>query len=135
MIEKMAEDHQGKVLLLQYCKDIDTWAERWAVGSGDLQIGREINGYFKQYLSNCIDRKCAKSTIKIYARYLLAMGQELIHCLREDDSDRQLSAKEIILKYTDSSSSAYWCHAHDGFEHRRYDSVCKQLFKFVVNIS
>ena len=135
MIKKMAANNQSQLLLLQYCKDIDTWPERWVGESTDIQIGRKINDYFKQYLIDCIERKCAKSTIKIYARYLLALGKELIRFLHEDDSDRQLSAMELILKYTDSSGDAYWRHAHDGFEQRRYDSVYKQLFKFVVNIS
>ena len=118
-------------LLLEYCKDINDWPARWEIVEDDLIIGQAITEQFKLFLIDRIEKKRAKSTIKIYARYLWALGGELIRQINEDDSERRLSAKEVILKYIDNSGGPYWRHARDEYEHMRYDSVCKQLFKFI----
>jgi hypothetical protein len=122
-------------LLLKYCRDIDEWSDRWEIEKADLKIGHAITKYFKQFLIDRIEKGRAKSTIKIYAHYLWALGGELIRQINEDESERQLSAKNLILKYVDDSGGPYWRHARDELEHARYDSVCKQLYKFITGNS
>ena len=121
-------------MLFEYCKDINEWPIRWALDNSDIQIGNSINEYFKLFLIDRIEKNRTKSTIKIYARYLLVLGGELIRHIN-DDNNKQLSSKDIFLKYIDSSGGPYWRHARDDFTHARYDSVCKQLFKFVTGNS
>lgn len=119
-------------LLHQYCKDIDEWSSSWEIAEADLAIGQAVTEHFKQFLINRIEKGRAKSTIKIYARYLWALGGELIRHINEDENERRLSAKGLILKYVDDAGGPYWRHAYDELEHARYDSVCKQLFKFIT---
>lgn len=122
-------------LLYAYCKDINDWANRWEIVEVDLTIGQAITEQFKLFLIDRIEKGRAKKTIKTYASYLWALGGELIRRINEDDSERQLSAKKLILKYIDDAGGLYWRHAYDEADHARYDSVCKQLFKFMTQTS
>jgi hypothetical protein len=84
---------------------------------------------------NRIQKGRAKSTIKIYAGYLWALGGELIRKINEVEDERKLSAKQLILKHISESGGPYWRHARDGLDHEKYDSVCKGLYKFMTNQS
>jgi hypothetical protein len=118
-------------MLYEYCKDIEDWPARWEIVEADLTIGQAATEQFKRFLIDRIEKGRAKSTIKIYAYYLWALGGELIRQINEDDSERRLLAKALILKYIDDSGGPYWRHARDELEHARFDAVCKQLFKFI----
>lgn len=133
MLSELSSNKKKFSLLLEYCKDIDAWPDRWAISGSDIKIGKSFNEYFKLFLVDRIEKRRAKSTIKIYARYLLALGGELIRQCNDDGSEQQLSAKDHILKYVDDSGGPYWRDAYDDFERMRYNSVCKQLYKFLNN--
>lgn len=119
-------------LLYTYCKDIDNWPEKWEIAEEDILIGKSITEQFKLFLLDRIGKGRAKKTIKNDATYLWVLGGELIRSINEDDDERQLSANDLILKHIDDSGGPYWRHACDEVEHSRYDSVCKQLFKFMT---
>ena len=74
----------------------------------------------------------AKKTIRTYAGYLWALGGELIRQINEYENERELSARDLILKYIDNSGGPYWRHAYTEEDHEKYDSVCRQLFKFMT---
>ena len=118
--------------LYMCCKDIDSWPEGWEIDEEDIVIGNSITEQFKLFLLERIDKGRAKKTIKNDATYLWVLGGELIRAVNENDRERQLPARELILKYIDDSGGPYWRHACDEAEHSRYDSVCKQLFKFMT---
>lgn len=134
MLAELSSNKKDLSLLLAYCKDINEWPGRWAIDNSDIPIGKSINEYFKLFLIDRIEKNRTKSTIKIYARYLFALGGELIRHIN-DDNNKMLPSKDIFLKYIDSSGGPFWRHSRDDFTHARYDSVCKQLFKFVVGNS
>ena len=119
-------------LLYLYCKDIENWPARWEIVKEDIPIGRAITEKFKLFLLDRIKKGRAKKTIKNYADFLWVLGGELIRSINEDDDERQLSADDLILKYIDDSGGPYWRHACDEIEHAKYDSVCKQFFKFMT---
>lgn len=119
-------------LLLRYCKDINDWPDSWEIDETDIEIGKAIVEQFKPFLIDKIEKGLAKKTIKTHALYLWALGGELISRINEDETERSLSARKLILKYIDESGGPYWRHANDEAEHMRYDSVCKQLFKFMM---
>ena len=119
-------------LLYKYCKDIDNWPDKWEIAEEDIVVGKSIAEQFKLFLLDRIDKGRAKKTIKNDATYLWVLGGELIRAVNENERERQLPARELILKYIDDSGGPYWRHACDEAEHSRYDSVCKQLFKFMT---
>ncbi len=119
-------------LLIQYCKNIDEWPSRWEIDAADLIIGQAINDYFKSFLLEKIEQGRTRKTIRITGDYLWALGGELIRQINEDESERKLSAKDLILKYVDDGGGPYWRHAANELDHARYDSVCKQFFKFIT---
>lgn len=123
---------RGHDLLLQYCKDINNWPDSWEIDDIDIEIGKAIIEQLKPFLIEKIEKGRAKKTIRTYAYYLWALGGELISLINEDETERRLSARELLLKYIDESGGPYWRHANDEAEHARYDSVCKQLFKFMI---
>lgn len=127
---KSAKNHID--LLYVYCKDIDNWPAKWEIAEEDIVIGKSITEQFKIFLIDRIDKGRAKKTIKNDATYLWVLGGELIRAINENETERQLSARALILKYIDESGGPYWRHAFDETEHSRYDSVCKQLFKFIT---
>jgi hypothetical protein len=119
-------------LLHVYCKDIENWPARWEIVKEDLTIGWAITEQFKLFLLDRIKKGRAKKTVKNYADFLWVLGGELIRSINENEDERQLSANDLILKYIDDSGGPYWRHANDEAGHARYDSVCKQLFKFMT---
>lgn len=119
-------------LLYTYCKDIDIWPNKWEIAEEDIVIGKAITEQFKLFLLDRIDTGRAKKTIKNDAAYLWVLGGELIRAINENDRERQLPARDLILKYIDDSGGPYWRHACNEIEHSKYDFVCKQLFKFMT---
>lgn len=118
--------------LLVYCKNINDWPDSWEIDEIDIEIGKAIVEQFKPFLIEKIEQGRAKKTIKTYAGYLWALGSELISQLNQDETERHLSARELILKYINESGGPYWRHASNEADHERYDSTCKQLFKFMI---
>lgn len=119
-------------LLHQYCKDIDEWPDRWEIDAADIAIGQAINNYFKLFLIDKIEQGRTKKTIRITGNYLWALGGELIRQINYHRKERKLSAKNLILKYVNESGGPYWRHANNEIDHAKYDSACKQLFKFMT---
>jgi len=119
-------------LLLKYCKDINDWPESWEIDEDDIEIGKALVEEFKPFLIEKIEKGRSRKTVRTDSHYLWALGGELISKLNEDETQRKLSAKKLILEYIDESGGPYWRHADSDEEHVRYDSVCKQLFKFMV---
>ena len=130
--QKKQPSPQLESLLLAYCKNIDTWADSWEIGEKDQKTGEAIVEEFKLFLINRIEKGRAKKTIKNCANYLWVLGGELIRRVNDDESERRLTVRKLILKYVDESGGPYWRHAHDESDHARYDSVCRQLFKFMM---
>lgn len=122
-------------LLCEYCKGLNDWATSWQIVKADIASGQDITNEFKLFLLDRIKKRQAKRTIKNHASYLWALGGELIRNLNENKNERKLSARKFILKYIDDSGGPYWRHAYDDADHDRYDSVCRQLFKFLTKNS
>jgi hypothetical protein len=118
-------------LLNEYCKDLQDWPNSWAGSGQDIQIGKSLVEEFKLLLLDRIKNGRAKSTVKIYAGYLWALGGELIRQINQYENERKLSARQLILKYVSLDGGPYWCHARDQLDHEKYDSVCRQLFKIL----
>ena len=132
MLAESGANKNSTELLRKYCKDIDEWPNRWEIDEADVIIGQAINEYFKLFLLEKIEQGRTKKTIRITGNYLWALGGELIRQINDDESERKLSAKDLILKYVDESGGPYWRHANNELDHARYDSVCKQFFKFIT---
>jgi hypothetical protein len=122
----------SKNILLKYCKNINDWPDAWEINNADIKTGKTILEEFKLFLIDKIEKGYSKKTIKTYAGYLWALGGELISQVNNENNDRQLSARNLILKYIDASGGLYWRHANNEADHARYDSTCKQLFKFIT---
>ena len=119
-------------LLNQWCKDLKDWPDSWAGSGRDIQIGKALVEEFKLLLLDRIQKGRAKSTIKIHAGYLWVLGGELIRQINYYENERKLSARQLILKYVSGDGGPSWRHAKDELDHRRYDSVCSQLFKQIT---
>jgi len=118
-------------LLLTYCKDINEWPEKWEIDAADVAVGKRIVDEFRPFLIHRIKQGLSRKTIKNDACFLWVLGGELIRHINEDEEERQLSARKLILKYVDDEGGPYWHHADGEAEHRRYDAVCKRFFKFI----
>ncbi len=132
MLEKSMSKKNSAELLFQYCKNIDEWPNGWEIDEADISIGQAINEYFKLFLLAKIEQGRTMKTIRVTGNYLWALGGELIRQINDDEKERKLSAKDLILKYVDERGGPYWRHANNELDHARYDSVCKQLFKFIT---
>lgn len=120
-------------LLLEYCKDIDEWPESWEIDEEDIKIGRGIVEQFKPFIISLIEKGLSKKTVKLYRDYLWVLGGELIRQINDDESDRRLSARKLILKHVDDFGGPYWRHSCNDADNAKYNSVCKELFKFLAN--
>ena len=122
-------------MFIKHCKDMGEWSDSWEIDEGDIKIGLDIVEQFKPFIISLIERDLSKKTIRIYKNYLWALGGELIRQINEDESERLLSAKELILKHVDGSGGPYWRHANDELERSKYNSVCKRFFNFITEKS
>jgi hypothetical protein len=52
MVAKLSKKTSAQILL-EYCRDINEWPNRWTIVHTDIQVGKDINEYFKLFL---IDR-------------------------------------------------------------------------------
>lgn len=116
-------------LFLEYCKDIDKWANSWKIDEMDIKIGRDIVEYFKPFIISLIEKGLSKKTVKLYRDYLWALGGKLIRQINNDESKRRLSARELILKHVDDYGGPYWRHAYNEADKKKYNSVCKRFFR------
>src|SRR3990167_4989252 len=103
-----------------YCKKINNWPRSWAGMEEDVIIGQAITEQFKLFLIDLLEKERSKKTIRNYGDFLWVLGGELIRSINEDEDERKLSARELILKYIDDSGGPYWRHADDESEHSRY---------------
>lgn len=128
-------DNQNSTdLLFQYFKDIDKWPETWEIDRNDIKIGERILENFKFFLLDRIEKGRAKKTIKSHGNYLWVLGGELIRAVNEDTNQRKLSGRNLILKHINDSGGPYWRHAVSEADDAQYNSVCKQLYRFMTNI-
>src|SRR5436189_6302479 len=118
--------------LLRYWKDLYQWPQGWEIATPDIKVGKAILEYFIPFLMEQIKNGKSKRTIKKHAGYLWALGGELIREVNENPTDRRLSPEKLILKYVDALGGPYWRHASSEADHAQYNSVCRQIFKFMT---
>ena len=135
MFNKRQKVSNDMDMFIKHCKDIDEWPDSWEIDEGDIKMGRDIIERFKPFIISLIERDLSKKTIRIYKNYLWALGGELIRQINDDESERLLSAKELILKHVDDSGGPYWRHANDELDRSKYNSVCKRFFNFITEKS
>lgn len=135
VILSQKDDENTMNFLLKYCKDIDEWPEKWEIDSADVIVGKRLVDEFKPFLIHRIKQGLARKTIRNDASYLWVLGGELIRQINEDEEERQLSVRNLILKYVDDEGGPYWRHADNEDEHRKYDAVCRRFFKFITEKS
>lgn len=122
-------------LFLEYCKDIDKWSDSWEIDEGDIKLGHDIVEQFKPFIISLIEKGLSKKTVKSYRDYLWALGGELIRQVNDDESERRLSARELILKHVDDCGGPYWRHAYNEADEEKYHSACKKFFRFITEKS
>ena len=127
----LAQDPLRSLALV--CKDLDQWPQSWAGDDSDVMVGNTLLTEFKRYLLHLIDKGRAKATIKKHADYLWVLGGEIIRDTNEYGVNESLSSRNLILKYVDDSGGPYWRHASGESDLKQYDSVCRQLYKFLIS--
>lgn len=131
MASRVASTANAK--LAAYCKDLDRWPESWAAFPElDVPVGQRIVEEFKPFLSALINSGRSRKTVKRYADYLWALGGELIRHVNEEEADRKLPPRQLILDHIDETGGPYWPHAHNQQDRDAYDSVCRQLYQFMT---
>ena len=128
----LAQDPLRSLALI--CNDLDLWPQSWAGEDKDVVVGNMLLTEFKRYLIHLINKGRAKATIKTHADNLWVLGGEIIRDTNEYGVNENLSSSELILKYVDESGGPYWRHASCGSDLKQYDSVCRQLYKFLKSI-
>ena len=114
-------------------ENVQQWPESWAGSAEDILVGQKLLPHMKLFLQRQIERDLTEATIKRHAKYLWALGGEIIREIYFNEEDRHKTGKEILLKYIHESGGPYWRHAIDEADHEKYDSVCKRLYKLVKN--
>lgn len=112
-------------------EDILEWPDSWAGFPEDVPVGQKLLPYFKLYLQKLLEKNLTKKTIKTHGEHLWVLGGEIIREIHDCEEDRNKTGKEILLKYIHDSGGPYWPHADNEDDHKRYDSVCKRLWKLV----
>jgi len=116
-----------------WCNDIDKWPQSWAGVDEDIIVGQKIVVEFKAYLKSLIDKGRTKKTVKKHADYLWALGGEIIRDTSENGIDPNLNNIEILLIYVNAIDGPYWRHAYNEKDHQQFDSICRQLYKYILN--
>jgi hypothetical protein len=128
----LAQDPLRSLALI--CNDFEQWPQSWAGDDKDVIVGKILLTELKRYLLHLINKGRAKVTIKKHADYLWVLGGEIIRDTNEYGVDENLSSRDLILKYVDDCGGPYWRHANSESDLKQYDSVCRQLYKFLISI-
>jgi hypothetical protein len=118
--------------------DIDEWPKNWMGIEEDLAIGRGLLALFIAFIQHLIDIGLAKKTIKKHGYHLSMLGGEIIERLNRDDEDnRKLSPRELILRYVDEEGGPLLSFLDPDInaelaQHMAYDATCRKLLKFVT---
>ena len=131
----MARKQTTPLDLMSICEDIDQWPQSWAGFPHDVPVGDKLVELFKDFLNQQIDNGRAKSTIKRHADYLWVLGGEIIREICNDDEDDDaysLSGKTLLLQYIGDEGGPYWADAPNEQELVAYDSVCRLLYKWMI---
>lgn len=130
---KSVKADKQKFTINDICKDIDDWAESWAGDDEDIPVGEQIVSQIKLFLNAQISKGRAKSTLKNHSHYLWSLGGEIIRDVNTHDHNKNLNDRELVMKYTSEIGGPLWRHAYDKEDHKRYDSVCRLIYKFLNN--
>ena len=127
----LAQDTLCSLALI--CNDFDQWPQSWAGDDNDVIVGNTLLTEFKRYLLHLINKGRAKATIIKHADYLWVLGGEIIRDTNEYGVDVNLSSRDLILKYVNDSGGPYWRHASSASDLNQYNSICRQLYKFLIS--
>ena len=124
-----------KLILEDICPDINQWPESWSGDSDDILPGKKLLSQFKLFIQAQIDKGRVKATIRSHSNYLWALGGEVIRDIsNNDDYNQNLMDYELLMKYVSESGGPYWRDAYDTNDHKKYDSVCRMLYKFMNHV-
>jgi len=121
-----------------YFPDIDEWPDDWMGIEEDVEISRGLLALFIPYIQHLIDEGLARKTVKSHGYHLKMLGGEIIERLNQDDEDnRQLSPRELILHYVDEGGGPLLSFLDPNIkaelaQHMAYDATCRKLLKFVT---
>lgn len=122
--------------LAKIVKTLEEWPESWSGNENDIPIGSLLLLEFKHYLSNLIEKGRSARTVKNHANYIWALGGEIIREINMNEINLDaLLGKDILLEFINNEGGLYWRHAYDQKDHDRYDSVCRNLYRFIKNHS
>jgi len=127
----LAQDPLRSLALI--CNDFDQWPQSWAGDDKDVVVGNVLLTEFKHYLLHLINKGRVKTTIKKHADYLWVLGGEIIRNTNEYGVAKNLSSRDLILKYVNDSGGPYWRHAGSDSDLKQYEAVCRQLYKFLIS--
>jgi len=122
---------------LLYFKDFYTWPRNWMGFEIDIEVGNKILQEFIPFIEYLAKKNLAISTIKKYMTDLGVLGSEIIRRIHDSENQRTWPASKILLYYIDEKGGPF-PHFWDpnDFTQKRYisayDSVCRNLFKFMT---
>jgi hypothetical protein len=135
MKSNLNKEQKALQQLAAICNDLDRWPESWAGDKDDIPVGRTLLGLFKPYLTELINKGRTKATTKRHADYLWALGGEIIRDVSENETPFDVPGNELVLRYVDSDGGPLWQHASSDNDLQQFDSVCRQLYKFVTKMT
>ena len=118
--------------VIEYCKDIEKWADSWKGFQKDIECGNRIIDYvFIPFLEFIINKGYAKRTIRRHIDNLWLLGGEIIGRVNLNEELRELDPKVLLLEFIDDEGGPYSKHDNTDESTRSFDSTCKKLNKYL----
>ena len=116
--------------------DFNEWPGAWEGIEEDVEPGeRIVKEVFIPYFQFLVESGLTKKTVKRHISNIWLLGGEIIRGLYfEEDGFRDSPALELVLHSVDCGEAPTLPRYHSEDRQRTFDSSCKKLYKFLINI-
>lgn len=112
-------------------KDMERWPKAWMGFPEDISVGKKIIETMHPFVQAMVDDGLAPTTIKRHMDNLWLLGGEIIQRVHDDEDERKLSGRELILGCVDDEGGPYCRYLPTEQEAKPFDATCKKLYRFL----
>jgi hypothetical protein len=117
--------------LSHYVKDIEEWSASWMIDRPDLATGQALLAVLEPFIQHLVDQKLSKRTLKRHIDNLWALGGEIISNVHSDPSQREQSARDLVMDAVDDEGGPILSDAFSPEDQQSFDTTCRKLYRFL----
>ena len=114
-----------------YVKEIEQWPRSWMIDRPDLATGQAVLAVLGPFIERLVNQGLSRRTFKRHIDNLWALGGEIISKVNADPSQREQSARVLIMDAVDDEGGPILSDAFGPDDQRSFDTTCRKLYRFL----